>query len=102
MSSSDQKFRDADAQIDYEKAQASSHESTPSPTRLDDDEEYTPEEQRKIIHRIDRRLIATTGIMYCVSLMDRTNLAAAALAGMLTDLQLVQTRYVRLPYFVCS
>lgn len=42
---------------------------------------FTPAEQRKIIHRIDRRLVTTVGIMYCVSLMDRTNLAAAAIAG---------------------
>lgn len=48
--------------------------------------EFTPEEQRKIIHRIDRRLIITVGVMYCVSLMDRTNLSAAAIAGMTTDL----------------
>jgi len=49
------------------------------------DEEYlnafTPEEQRKIIHRIDRRLVTTVGVMYCISLMDRTNLSAAAIAG---------------------
>lgn len=44
-------------------------------------EEFTPAEQRKIIHRIDRRLVTTCGIMYTVSLMDRTNLSAAAIAG---------------------
>lgn len=33
--------------------------------------EYTPEEQRNIIRRIDRRLVTTVGVMYCVSLMDR-------------------------------
>lgn len=60
-----------------------------------DDEEFTLEEQRKIIHRVDRRLILTTGIMYCISLMDRTNLSAAAIAGMIVDLELgVQARYV--------
>jgi hypothetical protein len=60
----------------------------------DEDEDFTPAEQRKIIHRIDRRLIATTGIMYCISLMDRTNLSAAAIAGMRVDLELIQQRYV--------
>jgi hypothetical protein len=35
---------------------------------------FTPEEQRKIIRRIDYRLVITLGLMYCVSLMDRTNL----------------------------
>lgn len=56
--------------------------------------EFTPEEQRKIIHRIDRRLIITVGVMYCVSLMDRTNLSAASIAGMTEDLVLIGFRYV--------
>lgn len=43
--------------------------------------EFTPEEVTKVIHRIDRRLVVTVGLMYCVSLMDRTNLSAAAIAG---------------------
>jgi len=43
--------------------------------------EFTPEETKKVIHRIDRRLVTTVGIMYCISLMDRTNLSAAAIAG---------------------
>jgi len=43
--------------------------------------EFTPAEQRKIIHRVDRRLVTTLGILYCCSLMDRTNLGAANIAG---------------------
>lgn len=43
--------------------------------------EFTPAEQKKIIHRIDRRLVTTVGAMYCVSLIDRTNLGVAAIAG---------------------
>jgi 3-deoxy-D-arabino-heptulosonate 7-phosphate (DAHP) synthase len=43
--------------------------------------EFTPAEQKKIIHRIDRRLVVTVGVLYCISLMDRTNLSAAAIAG---------------------
>jgi hypothetical protein len=42
---------------------------------------FTHKEQRKIMHRIDRRLVLTLGAMYCVSLMDRTNLSAANIAG---------------------
>lgn len=48
---------------------------------LDYDEDYTPAEQRKIIHRIDRRLVTMTGLAYCISLMDRTNISNAAIAG---------------------
>jgi MFS family permease len=43
--------------------------------------EFSPREQKKIIHRIDRRLVVTVGVLYCISLMDRTNLSAAAIAG---------------------
>lgn len=43
---------------------------------------FTPEEQKKLIRRIDRRLVLTCGFMYCVSLMDRTNLGIAAVGGM--------------------
>lgn len=33
--------------------------------------EFSPQEQKRIISRIDRRLVTTVGVMYCVSLMDR-------------------------------
>ncbi|KAK6086450.1 phthalate transporter [Seiridium cupressi] len=64
--------------------------------------EYSPEEQRRIIRRIDRRLVTTVGVMYCVSLMDRTNLSAANIAGMAKELQLVGNRYsiITLVFFV--
>jgi MFS family permease len=51
--------------------------------------EFTKEEERKIMHRVDRRLVLTVGVMYCVSLMDRTNLSAANIAGMSQELKLV-------------
>jgi hypothetical protein len=64
---------------------------------LSDDEEYTPLEQRKIVHRVDRRLVLTCGVMYCISLMDRINLGQAAIAGMTKELKLsVGFRYVGL------
>lgn len=53
----------------------------PALNDIDYDEEYTYQEQRKIIHRIDRRLVTMTGLSYCISLMDRTNLSMAAVAG---------------------
>ncbi|KAF9883929.1 hypothetical protein FE257_002672 [Aspergillus nanangensis] len=70
---------------------------------VDFDEEYTYAEQRKIIHRIDRRLVTITGLAYCVSLMDRTNLSMAAIAGMTKELELeTGTRYslIVLMFFV--
>ena len=55
---------------------------------------FTEKEQKAIIWRIDRRLILTLGFMYCASLMDRTNLGIAVVAGMGVDLKLsVGARY---------
>jgi hypothetical protein len=42
---------------------------------------FTPQEQKKIIRRVDMRLVTTLGALYCASLMDRTNLGAANIAG---------------------
>jgi hypothetical protein len=54
---------------------------------------FTPEEQKRIIRKVDYRLIPTLGCMYCVSLMDRTNLGVAMVAGMGVDLKLTGQRY---------
>lgn len=64
---------------------------------LSDDELLTPQEQRRVVRRVDRRLIVTCGLMYCISLIDRTNLSAAAIAGMTEELKLIDYRYVRKP-----
>ena len=50
--------------------------------------EWSEEAIRKVKHRIDRRLVTTVGFMYCISLMDRTNLSAANIAGMKDELKL--------------
>jgi hypothetical protein len=39
---------------------------------------FSEKEQKKIIRRIDRRLVLTLAFMYCVSLMDRTNLCVVS------------------------
>ena len=53
----------------------------------------TPEQQKKVMRRIDTRLVLTLGFMYCVSLMDRTNTGIAVVAGMGVDLVLIDARY---------
>ncbi|KAI1751488.1 major facilitator superfamily domain-containing protein [Xylaria castorea] len=67
----------------------------------DEEDELTEREGQKIIHRIDRRLLVTIGFMYCVSLIDRTNISAAAIAGLAQDLVLTGNRYsiVTLAFF---
>jgi hypothetical protein len=43
---------------------------------------FTAQEQKAIVRRIDRRLVVTLGCLYCISLLDRTNLGAASVAGL--------------------
>ncbi len=42
---------------------------------------FTAKQQRAIVRRVDLRLVVTLGCLYCISLMDRTNLGAASVAG---------------------
>ncbi|OJJ57301.1 hypothetical protein ASPSYDRAFT_79531 [Aspergillus sydowii CBS 593.65] len=60
-------------------------------TRTNDEaaERFTPKEAASIKRRIDFRLIPSLGLMYFVSLMDRKNVANAAIAGMRRDLDLI-------------
>ncbi len=55
---------------------------------------FSPAEQKRIIRHVDRRLVVTVGFMYCISVMDRTNLGAANIAGLAKDLSLTGSRYV--------
>ncbi|KAJ5469359.1 hypothetical protein N7539_008977 [Penicillium diatomitis] len=94
----DEKVASVDRVEDVER-RTSGQKTPPS----DYDDEFTPEEQKRIIRRIDLRLVTMTGLAYCVSLMDRTNLSAAAIAGLKKELALdVGDRYsiVVLMFFV--
>jgi len=54
----------------------------------------SPEHQKKVIRRVDVRLLPILGLMYSISLVDRTNLGLALVAGMQQDLGLaVGDRY---------
>lgn len=50
-------------------------------SNIDNDDVYSLHEQRAIIHRVDRRLVITCGLVYCISLIDRGNLGNASIAG---------------------
>ncbi|KAJ5579324.1 hypothetical protein N7450_008191 [Penicillium hetheringtonii] len=56
--------------------------------------QFTDSEKRRIIRRIDMRLLPILGAMYSISLIDRTNLGLALVAGMQEELDLaVGNRY---------
>jgi hypothetical protein len=57
--------------------------------------EFSRTEERRIMHRVDRRLVVTVGFMYCISLMDRTNLSAANIAGLVLPIRLCRELTVR-------
>lgn len=88
----DEKFRSAHLEeLDPKLADSHLHPVHSSDPIL---EEFTPEQIKKIVHRVDRRLVSLVGLMYCISLMDRTNLSAAVIAGMYAELKLnVGLRY---------
>lgn len=52
-----------------------------APEHIDEDEGFTRPEQRKIIHKVDRRLLIMLGLMQAVSFLDRANLSNASVAG---------------------
>lgn len=65
--------------------------ASPTTTTYSD---LSEDEKRKIIRRVDRRLVTILGLMYCISLMDRTNLPIASIAGMRKELNLdIDNRY---------
>ncbi|KAJ9640129.1 hypothetical protein H2204_003354 [Knufia peltigerae] len=70
------------------------------PLALDAVDDISDKEWRRIVHKIDRRLITATGLMMAVSLMDRTNLGSAMIAGMSKDLGMsIGNRYKRFAAF---
>ncbi|KAH7037872.1 major facilitator superfamily domain-containing protein [Microdochium trichocladiopsis] len=89
---------------DTEKGDAKVGHLSNAPSQSDQfEDEYTEVERKSLIRRIDRRLVTTAGALYCISLIDRTNVSAAALAGMNVELDLnVENRYsiITLIFFV--
>ncbi|GLB14927.1 hypothetical protein AtubIFM61612_004732 [Aspergillus tubingensis] len=49
---------------------------------------FTPKEKKRLTRRIDIRLVIPLGCLYCISLLDRTNLGAASVAGMQEELKM--------------
>ncbi|KAF3935802.1 hypothetical protein ABW19_dt0203990 [Dactylella cylindrospora] len=52
-----------------------------------------PEEEKRLVRKIDLYILPTMWIMYLLSYMDRTNIGNAKIAGMEEDLQLTSNQY---------
>jgi hypothetical protein len=55
--------------------------------------DYKSKEVRRILRKVDFRLIPLLTTLYVMSFLDRSNLGNAAIAGMTEDLELVGHRY---------
>ncbi|EPS35334.1 hypothetical protein H072_11281 [Dactylellina haptotyla CBS 200.50] len=55
--------------------------------------EIDPEEERKLVRKIDLIILPTMWLMYLLSYMDRTNIGNAKIAGMEQDLKLTSGEY---------
>ncbi|KAF5234312.1 hypothetical protein FAUST_7697 [Fusarium austroamericanum] len=71
--------------------------------------DWTPEEERKLVRKINWRTIPYLSFVFGLSLLDRTNVSVAYIAGMSDDLDLaVGSRYsialllFFIPYMICE
>ncbi|KAK3324149.1 major facilitator superfamily domain-containing protein [Cercophora scortea] len=53
---------------------------------------YTPDEERAVVRKFDRRLVVFVAVLYMLSFLDRSNIGNARIAGMDDDLQSVPRR----------
>lgn len=77
----DAKVLNANLSSDYDKSYPEHLDDVAPPYYDPILDRYTDAEIKRIVRRIDIRLIPLCGLMYCVSLLDRTNLSNAAIAG---------------------
>lgn len=54
---------------------------------------YTPDEERTVLRRLDRRLVLFVALLYMLSFLDRSNIGNARIAGLSTDLNLSSAQY---------
>ncbi|KAF2121440.1 SacI homology domain-containing protein [Lophiotrema nucula] len=54
---------------------------------------YTPDEERTVLRKLDRRLVGFMALLYCLSFLDRSNIGNARIAGLARDLKLNSDQY---------
>jgi phosphatidylinositol 3,5-bisphosphate 5-phosphatase len=54
---------------------------------------YTPDEERTVLRRLDRRLVLFVALLYLLSFLDRSNIGNARIAGLTEDLNLDSAQY---------
>ncbi|RDW69536.1 hypothetical protein BP6252_08556 [Coleophoma cylindrospora] len=54
---------------------------------------YTPDEERAVVRKFDRRLVLFVALLYMLSFLDRSNIGNARIAGLAKDLHLDSSKY---------
>ncbi|KAL6922937.1 hypothetical protein FSST1_000211 [Fusarium sambucinum] len=54
---------------------------------------FTPEQRKTVIKKVDRRLVPMLAVLYLISHLDRANTGNAKIEGLATDLNLVGNQY---------
>ncbi|KAI9713436.1 MAG: hypothetical protein M1820_000818 [Bogoriella megaspora] len=54
---------------------------------------YTPDEEKAVVRKLDRRLVLFMALLYMLSFLDRSNIGNARIAGMVRDLRLNGSQY---------
>lgn len=55
---------------------------------------YTPDEERRVLRKLDTRLVLFVALLYMMSFLDRSNIGNAKVAGMTDDLNLSSNQSV--------
>ncbi|EEA28859.1 hypothetical protein TMatcc_002788 [Talaromyces marneffei ATCC 18224] len=55
--------------------------------------EYTAEEEKEVVKRLDKRLVLFLAVLYMLSFLDRSNIGNAKIAGLSNDLKLSSSQY---------
>ncbi|TGO31871.1 hypothetical protein BHYA_0392g00050 [Botrytis hyacinthi] len=54
---------------------------------------YTPDEERTVVRKFDRKLVVFVALLYMLSFLDRSNIGNAKIAGLERDLHLDSNKY---------
>lgn len=54
---------------------------------------YTPDEERRVLRKLDTRLVIFVALLYMMSFLDRSNIGNAKVAGMEQDLHLSSSQF---------
>lgn len=76
------------------------HDNEQLVTREDD---FTEAEERKVLKKLDRRVVLFVALLYLLSFLDRSNIGNARIAGLERDLRLTGEQYEWLltAFYIC-